>query len=357
MSEFKSDKDYLEGISIPQQDDILSVLNDYDIYQCGSIQLIDSSRDAEDIRLNYLIDNRWVLRFCHVSGMTEQRLNDLYRLIERYHAADILCPQFIRDVHGQFLNRWHQMVCYLSEYIDQSIAGDETIPDEEALVFEVGRSVAGFAERYRNVDLSETMGMYSLFDLSPFDIPIGIDEKEDNFNQLITVLQETGENQLADKLTAKHSDIRNKLKAVYRSLPRCVFQGDENFSNVLIDENKHFIGFIDFNLSGTEVIVNQLANLAGFDYDERRNEPEGAQNRLNYALNYFRRHITDMLRFYHASAQELKALCWYAWIVMVAQWPTLCYFRTCLKGELKEEILEMLRLIADIKEEQLLPNA
>ena len=356
MNGFKSEKEFMEGISIPQYEDILSALSTYDIHPSGTIKLIDSSHDAEDIRLNYIIENRWVLRFCNIFNMTEQRLNDLYRLIERYREAEILCPQFIRNAQGQFLSKWHQMVCYLSEYIDKPIASDETILDEDALVLEVGKSVARFAEKHRNIDLSETMGMYSLFDLCPFDIPIGIDEKEDNFNQLISLLRDIGEDRLVDKLVSKHMNIRKNLKAIYKDLPRCVFQGDENFSNVLIDDKQHFVGFIDFNLSGTEVIVNQLANLAGFDYDEKQEKQEGAQNRLNYALDYFRRHVENMLRSYHASAQELQALCWYAWIVMVAQWPTLCYFRDCINGELKGEILEMLSLIADIPEEQLLSD-
>ena len=169
----------MEGISIPQYEDILSALSTYDIHPSGTIKLIDSSHDAEDIRLNYIIENRWVLRFYNIFNMTEQRLNDLYRLIERYREAEILCPQFIRNAQGQFLSKWHQMVCYLSEYIDKPIASDETILDEDALVLEVGKSVARFAEKHRNIDLSETMGMYSLFDLCPFDIPIGIDEKEE----------------------------------------------------------------------------------------------------------------------------------------------------------------------------------
>ena len=249
------------------------------------------------------------------------------------------------------------MVCYLSEFIDLPLAGEVTVPDEEKLICEVQESVARFAEKYRDVDLSDTMGMYSLFDLCPFDIPNGIDEKEDNFSQLIALLQEENEHMLAEKLARRHASIRNKLKSVYRTLPRCVFQGDENFSNILIDPEGHFAGFIDFNLSGTEVIINQLANLAGFDYDEKNKEPEGAQKRLDCAIAYFKKHISAMLRFYHASQLEMQAIPWYAWIVMTAQWPTFCYFRYCIQdGRLKNEILDMLSLIAEIPDERLLPD-
>ena len=122
-----------------------------------------------------------------------------------------------------------------------------------------------------------------------------------------------------------------------------------------MDNNGHFAGFIDFNLAGTEVIVNQLANLAGFDYDEKSPEPEGAGKRLEHGIAYFREHMDRMLRVYDASGEELRALGLYAWIVMLAQWPVFCYFRACIRGKLKSEILEMLSLIAELPEEQLLP--
>ena len=341
------------GADIPQRSDILTELNAFDIRTFETVQLIDSTHDSSDIRLNYIIDRKWVLRFCNAPGMTEKRMNDLYRLIERYHALGIQCPQFLADSEGRFLHPWKQMICYLSEYIDRPLAGDKKLADGERLVHEVQESVAGFAAEYSGVDLSETMGMYSLFDLSPFDIPNGIDEKEDNFNQLIVLLRSEKEDCLAERLIERHAQVRKNLKAVYRNLPRCVFQGDENFSNVLIDENERFIGFIDFNLAGTEVIVNQLVNLAGFDYDEKHAEPEGAQTRLTFAVNGFKKDMNRMLRIYHATESEMQAMRWYAWIVMTAKWPALCYFRECMKGALRNEILEMLSLIAAIPEEQL----
>lgn len=342
------------GMVIPQRPDIADALAGYGIESINSVTLIDSTRDKTDVRLNYIIDRKWVLRYCNAPDMTEKRLSDQCRLIDRYQALGIHCPQFLADKEGKYLHPWNGLQYYLSEYIDLPLAGDRDIRDEERLINEVQASVARFAETYRNVDLSETMGMYSLFDLSPFDIPNGIDEKEENFNQLIGCLRKEQENELADRLTARHTEIRGKLKAVYRNLPRCVFQGDENFTNILIDENEHFAGFIDFNLAGTEVVVNQLANLVGFDYDEKQTAPEGAANRLEYALHSFQRPMKRMLQIYHASEKELEALVWYAWIVMVAQWPTVCYFMDALeKSEMRAEILELLSLIADIPEERL----
>ena len=60
-----------------------------------------------------------------------------------------------------------------------------------------------------------------------------------------------------------------------------------------------------------------------------------------------------MLRIYQADDLERQALVWYAWIVMIAQWPVLCYFRYALCTDLKSEILSLLSLIAELPEEQL----
>ena len=355
QNQFLPNSKFPEGEPVPQRQDILNELSKFGIRDASQIKLIDSTHDALDIRLNYIIDKKWVIRFCNDEAMTEARLSDLHRLIDRYHALGILCPQFLNDGEGRFLHMWKNLQCYLSEYVDLEIAWDVEISDKDRLICEVQASLAQFAQTYRNTDLSSTMGMYSLFDLSPFDIPNGIDEKEDNFNQLIALLREAKENAIADALIGRHSDVRSKLKAIYKDLPRCVFQGDENFSNVLVDEKQHFAGFIDFNLAGTEVIVNQMANVAGFDYNEEKKECIGAQNRLSYALRYFQSHIRKMLCIYHASEQEILALRWYAWIVMIAQWPTFCYFQDAIKGTLKSEILELLSLIAVLPVDQILP--
>ncbi|MCH5353948.1 MAG: phosphotransferase [Acutalibacter sp.] len=350
----KPSEQFPKEMEAPKRVDILSELSKFGKNGANTIELIDSTHTAADVRLNYIIDKKWVLRFCNAPDMTERRMVDLSRLIRRYQVMGLKCPQFIADDNGKYLHPWKQLLCYLSEYVDLPLAGNVELKDVDQLNRQVRESVALFAETYRDVDLSETMGMYSLFELSPLDIPNGIDEKQDNFNQLIRLLRSEGEDELANRLEIRHTDIRRKLQAIYRELPRCVFQADENFSNVLIDDAQHFAGFIDFNLAGTEVIINQLVNLAGFDYDEKQTAPEGAEARLELAIRHFQNHMSRMLQVYRATEKEQQALIWYAWIVMVAQWPNFCLFEKAIHdGTLKEEICELPSLIADLPEERL----
>ncbi|MDE6107208.1 MAG: phosphotransferase [Oscillospiraceae bacterium] len=341
----------------PALSDILGELSKFGIDGGTTVKLMDSTREAADIRLNYIIDKKWVLRFCNAPDMTEKRMGELNRLIGRYRTFGLQCPAFLADSDGQYLHPWEDLVCYLSEYIDLPLARerDGECQDEDQLDNQVSQLVARFAEAYRDVDLSETMGMYSLFDLNPYDAQVGMDEKQENFESLVDTLRKAKEEALAHRLEARHAEVRRKLKAVYRELPRCVFQGDENLSNVLVDEKQSPVGFIDFNLAGTEVIVNQLANLAGFEYgDVEQPYPGGAEARLELGLKGYQERIRPLLKAYHTTEQERQALVWYAWIVMVAQWPTASDFIYAIReGTLRQEICELLSLIADLPEERL----
>ena len=348
-TEFIPGKHFPVNRKAPERVEILSELSKYGHTGLGNIRLIDTSHSTNDLRLNYVVDKKWVLRFCNAPEMTETRLTELNRLIGRYIQFGLKCPRFLTDQSGRFFHEWNGLICYLQEYIDLPTAYEAKLePHEEDRVWqEVLDSVAAFAEKFKNVDLSGTMGMYSLFDLAPYDIPAGKDEKQQNFENLCQALLEIGETALFEKLQAKHTMIREKIRSVYKDLPRCVFQADENLSNVLVNENHHLAGLIDFNMAGTEVIVNQFANLGG-GFEESIPEPIGANTRMQYAIDSYRKYQERMIRIYHATELEKQAMKWYSWIALAAGWPQVCFFIDGLKEETrKRETLELLALLAD----------
>ena len=336
------------GVTPPTREEIMEELEKYGITARGELYLIDTSHDDNDIRLNCIIDRKWVLRFCTAPEMTEQRLREMNRLIERYLRFGLLSPRFLTDGEGHFLHKWQGLTCYLSEYIDLPTADMLPTGEQESVRREVEESIARFAETYRNVELIDTMGMYSLFDLSPFDRADGRDEKQQNFENLCRVLRDIGEENLAARLEVRHAQIRRKLRAVYHTLPRCVFQADGNLSNVLVNDAHHMAGLIDFNLAGTEVIVNQFANLDRGFMDEVK-EPVGAEKRLAYALESFREYQERIFRIYHADETEKQAMQWYRWIALVSGWRQVCFFFEGLKNEkLKGEVLELLGFLSEM---------
>ena len=169
-----------EALPHPGWEELLALLGQYGVDRMEFVGLIDTSYDEADIRWNYIIDKKYVLRFTNAPEMTEERFADLNRLIARYADFGLRCPAFLPGTDGRFFHRWKELQAYLSEYIDLPTADKAGLSQEEkdALRGEVVLSIARFMERYKGVDLSPTMGMYSLFDLCPFDVPLGIDEKQ-----------------------------------------------------------------------------------------------------------------------------------------------------------------------------------
>lgn len=329
--------------------EIKQVLSYWGIHSAENVEFIDSSHGGEDIRHNYIIDRKYVLRFNSVKVMDDSRIAGLNALIRRYREFGLLAPLFYPAKDGKYTADYHRQWCYLSEYLDYPLADTAKERCRKELIAERLTLVARFAEKYRNIDLIDTVSMYSLFDLSPYDQLVGIDEKQDNFNSLAEALHQVGETALADRLTEQYEHIRSQLKAIYKELPRCVFQGDENFTNLCVDENDRIIGLFDFNMSGTEVIANYLANLAfqgNFYYTDEIMEQYGADEIFRMILESYR-YSTELLRQnYSFTPQEEIAYWLYSKIVMISGYVNTAAFSEYLKQErYRHKVIQLVNLI------------
>ena len=351
IRELNTQADCSKAFPHPTWEELLSLLSLYGVEGMESAGLIDTSHDEADIRWNYIIDKKYVLRLTNAPEMTETRLHDMNRLIARYADFGLRCPAFLPGPDGLFFHGWGAFQAYLAEYADMPLADEAELSEEEKdrLRREVVLSIAGFMERYRGVDLIPIMGMYSLFDLCPYDVVEGIDEKQWNMNNLTAALRKVGEEGLSQELIAKNETVRARLLAVYKDLPRCVTQGDEGFGNVLLNEDKHLAGLIDFNLSGTDVCVNLIANNADFNLDIMHEKPIEPKETLEKALVSYRENAAMLLEVYHATEAERAALQDYAWIALASQYPYASTFEKRLeKEEAKSSTLALLHEIATL---------
>ncbi len=324
------------------------LLSEYGIRQFGEVECKDSSHGEEDIRLQYILDKKYVLRVNSAAVMTEERFSELNRLISRYNEFGLRAPYFLSDENGAFLHRRDGLYMYLSEYLNAPVAVEgERWKNliEECLVM-----IAAFAEKYKNVDLTETMSMYSLFELSPYDQPIGLDEKEQNLRQLSALLCSLGEYGAANALEEKNRRLREKLRAVYQNLPRCVFQGDENFSNLCVDEEGHIMGLFDFNMSGTEVIANYLANNAFLNHpylSEESFQTHDAETSVKLIWEWHREKTKKAEEHYSFEEEERRAYQWYSELVTISGFPAVRASLHFLKRkETRQKAVEMLALLS-----------
>lgn len=336
-----------------QYNQVLDLLRQFDIHSAKCIEFVDSSQGEDDIRHNYIIDKKYVLRLNSAKVMTAERLAELNILIERYRSFGMKAPLFLKAENGSFVVELDGKNCYLSEYLDLPLAEDVKFRCREDLIRQRLVFISRFAQTFKNVDLVETVSMFSIFDLAPYDKLSGldIDEKQENLNQLVADLTQAGYVELAQKVNAKNEELRRQLKPIYKELPRCVFQGDENFSNLCVDENDQIVGLFDFNMSGTEVIANYLANnafMGHFCYEDEILDKHTPKEVLQILLDGFRRSTALIREHYYFTDQEYSAYLNYGKIAMIsAYWNTSTFAEYLKQEKYKEKIAAIIALILD----------
>lgn len=336
-----------------QYNQVLDLLQQFQIYNAEKIEFVDSSQGEDDIRHNYIIDKKYVLRLNSAKVMTEERLTELNTLIDRYRSFGMKAPLFLKAENGSFVVEHDGKNCYLSEYLDLPLAEDVKFRCREDLIRQRLVFISRFAQTFKNVDLVETVSMFSIFDLAPYDKLSGldIDEKQENLNQLVADLAQAGYAELAQKVNAKNEELRRQLKPIYKELPRCVFQGDENFSNLCVDENDRIVGLFDFNMSGTEVIANYLANnafMGHFCYEDEILDKHTPKEVLQILLDAFHQSTALIREHYSFTKQEFSAYLLYGKIAMIsAYWNTSTFAEYLKQEKYKEKIAVIIALILD----------
>ena len=330
---------------------VLDLLAKFQIHHAEKVEFVDSSQGEDDIRHNYIIDKKYVLRLNSAKVMTEERLTELNTLIERYRSFGMKAPLFLKAENGRFVVELDGNNCYLSEYLDLPLAEAVKFRCREELMRQRLVFISRFAQTFKNVDLVETVSMFSIFDLAPYDKLSGldIDEKQENLNQLVADLTQAGYVELAQKVNAKNEELRRQLKPIYKELPRCVFQGDENFSNLCVDENDQINGLFDFNMSGTEVIANYLANnafMGHFCYEDEILDKYTPKEVLQILLDAFHQSTALIREHYSFTEQEFSAYQIYGKIAMIsAYWNTSAFVEYLKQEKYKDKIASIIELI------------
>ncbi len=320
------------------KDELVNFLKNYDITSVTAFEVIDST-NGNDYRLNIIIDKKYVLRINN-EVMTEERLASIDRLCERYRNIGIQTPRLYKNKRGNYITPYDEHICYLSDYIDIR-SEDECDCDHRQVRLEVLKSIGRFSKRYSDYDLSSINSMWSIIDLAPLDNDI--DEKQENLNLLVTTLREIQEYELADKVNAFNEAIRERIKTVYKSLPRCVIQGDLNSSNILV-KNNHFVGLIDFNMAGTEVNVNHFCAETNEAISEEDFERQSAKELYENWISLQNAEMNIILQEYELNELESKAIEDYRSIGLISQYPNVMSYIEFLKRD-KAKMIQILNYI------------
>ena len=294
----------------------------------------DTSHGEEDTRLNYILDDRYVLKVNTEGVMWETRLQEISRLIQRYRGIGICCPALIPTLEGSLSCHWEKdgkkYICYAEEFAIYPILEWDNDHDRKEVVEHLGL----LAAKYTGVDLSETKSMWSIIDLALLDVDV--DEKQENTNALVDALRENGYADLADQVEALNKELRKQIMKVFADLPRCAYQGDLNSSNEL-HQDGHFVGLIDFNLSGTDVNINVFVNETNCFPEEE----EFDRLTVEQMVEQMEAQQADMLSviFKHYTMNDIEKFAFpmYQRIADLFQWPNVCSMVKWLKEEARRD--------------------
>ena len=314
------------------------VIPKYNISYKTISKIIDSSKE-NDYRLNIILDDKYVLRVNNKNVMNEMRLAEIERLILRYNEIGVYAPKYLINSDNKYSIIIEDKICYISEYANYALASDienEAIEDEKLI------HLGLLANKYTNYDLIQTKSMWSIIDLAPLDDKV--DEKQENLNALVNALNSIGEKDLAKSVILFNDREREEIKKVFRLLPRCVYQGDLNETNILVDNN-HFYGLIDFNLSGTEVNINCFLAETNRSLDEDDLKNMDSISIYNEMINYQEKKLDLILKNYKLNDIEKKVLKNYQNIILLSQYPNVCGYIYGLNNGYKDKIIELIKLI------------
>lgn len=296
----------------------------------------DTSHSENDRRLNYMLDNRYVLKIHSACSMWEDRLQEISRLIDRYRSVGVYCPRMIPTVSGSFSCPYEmdgqKLNCFLEAYSIYPICECNDQLDRKEVVAHLGL----LADRYTGVDLSETYDMWSIFELSPLDQVYGIDEKQANADLLTDALKEVQLASLAEDVANFNHRLRLEIQNGFRELPRCVYQGDLNYTNYL-QKDGHFAGLIDFNLSGTDVNINEFVNETNWFATTEEFDKMSVSEILS-AIDAEQSEVLDViLSNYSLNPLEQKMLPYFKGISDLFQYPNVCQLVEWLRDETRRE--------------------
>ncbi len=244
-------------------DEIKNICSHFNI-DCIEIKnCIDSSRTEQDKRFNYEIEDisskKYFLKINNDKNKIESFLKDIERLIKNYKSIGLYCPDLLKTKDNTLSYNIQKdginYVCHIEEKAAFAIKESQNEVDYFFKI-EALKHVGIFANKFTNQNLSETKSMWAL-ELSESN---KIDEKQENLNKLITCLKKKCQNNLVNELIKTNKDSREKIKSYEEKLPKCVYQGDLNDTNILVDEQNKFRGIIDFNMFGTEININYFLN-------------------------------------------------------------------------------------------------
>lgn len=270
-----------------------------------SYEIRNTSRSDTDFRETIIAEwssgEKIVIKLSDNDFTYPDRIEAWKKCAAEYRRLGYYCPEILYSRNGDFPSveyKGHKCVAYAEEYSRYPII-ERTDNTKESSAFKERYMGAAFAmtariaaERHSFTDYPSG---YCLFDrFCPSDATDEVLEVALDWKKHADTLPGEFHEQV-NRIWQRWTDNRSELEQIYRKLPTSVFQADLNSSNILLDESGNFVGVIDFNLCGSDVLLNYLFREVYWYAD--------SESELQYILHT----LAEIREYYSFSDIEIQA--------------------------------------------------
>ncbi|MCR5458597.1 MAG: phosphotransferase [Acetatifactor sp.] len=260
-------------------------------------QRISTGIDEDDFRESIIgktsSGEKYVLKIVDNDFTFPEKIEVWKRTVEEYRKLGYYAPRIITDKEGKFPSVSYQgrkCVAYAEEFAPYTPVEDRLLELAESAKKTEDAGQEETAQKTENARQAENQKVqrkpYEIYYKAMWQMTAKVAEKHFDYMEYPSAwclfrtfcpsdeMDEVTENALtwknevdkfpeefreqAERIFRRWSENREELKKHYDKLPTSVFQGDLNSTNLLVDEQDRFVGVIDFNLCGKEVVLNYL---------------------------------------------------------------------------------------------------
>lgn len=245
-------------------------------YTLKSIRLDDD--DSRWILFVNFGPKKYVIKLASNGFTSAERVRGWVDIIAEYKKLGCYSPAILQSLQGNYADNvmfndkncvvWEEEFTehHLQDTLDKSVY---TAPDGKFVYHdEVIEFVAKVGQKHFT-NFPYNSGWTRLEPVSPDE---EMDEVSECVETFASLVREKAPSFLPrwEHILSLFEENKQKLSEIYSSLPTSVFQSDEAGSNLILDDDGHFLGVIDYNLAGKDVVINRFLSTILFAYSYHR---------------------------------------------------------------------------------------